>query len=469
MKIRPSDCIYEDFSASWYKKWGKLIGFPNAKHAKFWEQAAICQALDERDMLKNNRLGLGLGVGVEQLASVFASRGARVVATDQDPRTEKSQQWDNGQLAHGKDSLYYSNIVKKDVFDRNVDFEYYDMNTDNKSYHDKFDFIWHNCVVGHLGSTKKSVDHLINSSKYIKKGGYLVFTTELNIASLKNTVSENSDTIIWTVKELENLFKVMQGVGLVAEPFRLRLGDTQKDKSINFTTNGCCANDPKFKKTMRDPSFFLSKIPFSNYALTPIILIFKKSGISNFNSFKKIQYTRNRIKNESRLIKYTSASKDLSIYYKKDDHAMRITPLNSKISVRGKAGSTKKITLKFIINSIDGRVFDDEPRKPFNRSPLVLATANPINRISKVKGLDWFSDNRPTTIFTNISLDKNRLNAPTYPRDLHSAKVNDVIKFDFDIKIPKINSIEYFCPVLEGVKDFAEECTVEVLIKPSEA
>jgi hypothetical protein len=51
-------------------------------HRKLWEWAAISQALDERGMLADGKRGIGFAVGTEPLASLFASRGATIDATD---------------------------------------------------------------------------------------------------------------------------------------------------------------------------------------------------------------------------------------------------------------------------------------------------------------------------------------------------------------------------------------------------
>lgn len=466
MKIKPSDCVYQDFNSEWYKKWGKIVSFPPARHAKFWEQAALCQALDERGFLKTGKRGLGMGVGIEQLVSVFASRGVSVVATDQDPNSNRSSQWDaTGQLANGKKSLYYPKIINKGLFNEKVNFQYFDMNTDNKKFYQEFDFIWHNCVIGHLGSMENSRKHLLKSSHYLKENGALIFTTELNISSFELTVSDNSDTIIWRLQDIHKLIDDMSEAGMQAERFRLRLGDRKEDLMINYASDDCYTPGETMSDKLRDPNFYMAKIPFSNFALVPIILVFKKSrkplDKAKITIANKLDYRANA----SKLRDHIEKNKLLAEYYTESDSAdVQISAINSTRKISAKKGEQKTIELDFRIETSSTIIYDDSPKKPYRKKPLVLSTAKPLNHEGKFKSDDWFSSNRPATLFSNMSIDS----PPYYLHDFasHRARSGDIIRYRVTLKAPNTSGTytESYCPVMEGVADFAKSATVDIFL-----
>ncbi len=85
-------CRYEHFLTDWYGTWASVLPLgrygiepgprPGRPHRKAWEWSAIAQALHERGMLEPGRKGCGFAVGVEPLTSLFAARGAEILATD---------------------------------------------------------------------------------------------------------------------------------------------------------------------------------------------------------------------------------------------------------------------------------------------------------------------------------------------------------------------------------------------------
>lgn len=394
----PTDCIAKDFESRWYKKWSKKIGYPPARHAKFWETAAIAEALANRGMLRPGKRGLGMGVGDEQLTSLLASYGATITATDQDPHTEKAKKWDNGQLAKAKPGLFYPHIVDADVFDTNVEYQNYDMTTLNKAFAGQYDFAWHNCVIGHLGSLAEATTQLKRSAQYLKEGGWLVFTTELNISSLEHTIGQDSDTVVWRLKDLYELFAGLEKEGLTADRFRLRLGSDPEDLNISYNHIGNIYQPPG--ETLQNPAFCEIKIPFSNIAITQILLCFQKTG--RRSRLKSLQRRQDYQANMRAMLSFAQRSADTNDYFHTFDDIeysdALLMPEHKEPEVVMQAGSTRDISLRFL-NRSDIRLFDFSMNTPFSRPPLVLATFNPVNRESAFSNGSWASPNRPAFTF----------------------------------------------------------------------
>lgn len=399
--LSPTDCIVKDFNKSWYKKWAKEIGYPAAKHPKFWEGAFIAQALEARGCLQKNKKGLGMGVGQEQLAALFASKGAYITATDQDPESDQAQKWDNGQLSKGLSSLYYPNIISKELFDQNVTYKAYDMNRDEPSFRNMYDFIWHNCVIGHLGSMKNSTLQLERSADYLVDDGWLIFTTELNVGSFDDTVFKDSDTIIWRLKDLLGLFEALAEKGLRADRLEIRMGDNNADARVNTVFNHNTYENVH-AELLDDPKHSEIKIPFGGFVLTQISLCFKKTGTKLAQKAMK-EHRADYEKNKANILRHLKINKDLAMYHfaPKDNELQeaQLTPLRTEINIIMHPGEEKVVDLSYINNS-NLYLFDLNILKPNVHPPLVLATMDPINRESEFCAPSWSSDNRPCFSFS---------------------------------------------------------------------
>lgn len=434
---------------------------PTAKHPKFWEQAIICEALEARGCLEKGKHGLGMGVGKEQLASVFASLGVNVLATDQDPASNEAKKWDNGQLAKSLRSIYYPEIISKKSFDKLVKYETYDMNTVNDKYTNRFDFIWHDCVIGHLGSMERSVDHLKHSAGYLKPGGWLVFTTELNISSLYHTVHDNSDTIIWRLQDLQELFLDLLGTGLVADRLRLRMGSSELDRRINY--NFQLNINSSHEDLINDPNHSEIKIPFSNYALTQVVLCFQKTELAGGLVKKVSQIRKDMQRNRAILLRHSKKNTDLSNYFKEltasDYSSASLIPAVKQVEVTMEQDSEGVMELEFI-NESNLNIFDFSFNTPYNVAPLVLATAEPVNRSSIFYAKNWASVNRPSVIFENARV------AETPYFNLHRAKPKDKFRYRFVLKAPNKPGRykEKFVLVFEG-KAIVDVSMVDIIIK----
>src|SRR5205823_11964481 len=86
-------------------EWCRRLKRDHWMHRKLWEWAYIAQTLEERDMLRPGRRGLGFAVGTEPLVSLFASFGCEIVATDMPS--------DHPDLNHWADSDQYGLTLDK--------------------------------------------------------------------------------------------------------------------------------------------------------------------------------------------------------------------------------------------------------------------------------------------------------------------------------------------------------------------
>lgn len=415
----------------------KIGADPNICHAKAWEQAMIYAALKKSGQLRPGKRGLGFGVGVEQLVSIFAGEGAHITATDQAP--EDALEWDNGQLSHGKKSLYYKGLVSKQAFDERVEFRHHDMNKLERDFIGQYDFVWSNCVIGHLGSMKLSEAHLKRHAKYINYGGVSVLTTELTVSSLTETVTENSGTIVWRLSDLYRLFNEMLDVDMVANRLKLRLARTPEDYSIFYTEGGLNINDIISGKARLDKP--MEKIGFSNWAITQLQVVFKKRHISKLRkALYRLAYWYDYQMNTRRLKQFMNHAGDIADYATRYDTAdLDVAPSKKLVNVATKPAAIVGVKIRYKNNS-SKPLFAYGLHTPLHVPPTLLATANPANRDSELYTKGWFSKNRVATEFKG---------------DSHRVLPGESFEYEFAAKAPrgKGTHSEDFCLVLEGVGD----------------
>jgi SAM-dependent methyltransferase len=200
----PSVCRFEHFRSDWYARWAKRLGFPDPSsdadpasfHRKMWEFAAILQTLEQRGLLTEGKKGLGFAVGLEPLPAFLAHYGVHVLATDL-----MADRVDPGWIATGQHStglagLFLEHLDSREEFERKVRFEPADM-TDLSTlpYTGEFDFLWSSCAFEHLGSLDRGLDFVVNAMRLLKPGGIAVHTTEFNVSSTADTLTEGSNVV----------------------------------------------------------------------------------------------------------------------------------------------------------------------------------------------------------------------------------------------------------------------------------
>jgi SAM-dependent methyltransferase len=218
-----SVCRQSDFSQAWYKVWVQRIaaGAPALPadqeavwgtvwagmqgkflHRKLWEWAAVAQALDERGMLAPGKSGIGFAVGQEPLPSMFASRGAKIVASDYSGGEALWQA--SGQLGASLEAIHWEGFLPLDTFKQRALFQNIDMRDLTSLPTDAFDFSWSSCSFEHLGSLEAGAEFIRQSMRIIRPGGVAVHTTEFNVSSNDQTV-ESGDSVIYRRRDIEAL------------------------------------------------------------------------------------------------------------------------------------------------------------------------------------------------------------------------------------------------------------------------
>jgi SAM-dependent methyltransferase len=225
-------CTASQFSEPAYAYWAKAIKEKPRFHRKQWEFCFILQALAREGMMAPQIRGLGFGVGREPLASLFASRGVSILATDLDPGAANDAGWaKTNQHAQNIEILNEREICKEDDFKELVTFEYMDMNKIGVQACD-FDFCWSACALEHLGSIEKGLQFIKNSLKCLNPGGIAIHTTELNCTSDHETL-DNGSTVLFRRSDFMSLAKE-----LIFEGHQINLnfntGDSDLDKYLDM-------------------------------------------------------------------------------------------------------------------------------------------------------------------------------------------------------------------------------------------
>jgi SAM-dependent methyltransferase len=210
-----------------YTDWSRRFGEVPRFHRKQWEWCYIARVLEHAGMLQPGRHGLGMGVGVEPLVSLFASLGPHILATDLEPDDAAGKGWvETNQHAVGKSALNQRDICPPDVFEANVDFRFADMNAIPQDI-GTFDFVWSSCAFEHLGSIKAGRDFIMNAARLLKPGGISVHTTEFNCSSNDQTL-DHSDTVLFRRRDFEAMAR-----DLMADGFEVALNFDMGDQPID--------------------------------------------------------------------------------------------------------------------------------------------------------------------------------------------------------------------------------------------
>lgn len=241
--IRSMVCRQSHFESPWYRQWDERLGFSAGRysivpdhirfHRKFWEWAAISQALAERGMLTAGRKGLGFAVGTEPLSSLFASFGVDVLATDLAPGDPSAKLWMATQQHAGlKKSLHYPHLVDEPSFEERVSFAFADMKRLEALPKGEFDFIWSSCAMEHLGSLSAGLRFVHESLALLKPGGVGIHTTEFNVGSLDQTL-EHKENVIYLRKHIEALDGELRKKGSCLAELDFTPGDEIHDRKFD--------------------------------------------------------------------------------------------------------------------------------------------------------------------------------------------------------------------------------------------
>lgn len=214
--LQHSTCCASDFTHPRYHAICKMLHGRPIWHRKQWEWIFIVHHLVEAGVLTGGSRGLGFGVGTESLPALFAGFGAAVVATD---APDDLGGWaDSGQHSSTSDKLRAPWIVADHAFDRLVSHRAADMNAIPSDLVG-FDFVWSSCCFEHLGSLQAGMDFVVNSvEQCLKIGGIAVHTTEFNVGSNDDTVTDGC-TVIYRSRDIEELVDRLRERGHEVLPF----------------------------------------------------------------------------------------------------------------------------------------------------------------------------------------------------------------------------------------------------------
>jgi hypothetical protein len=261
-------CKAKHLQTKWYKRWCMELKEDPKFHRKQWEFVFVMQALWERGCITEGKKGLVFAVGSEPIPSILANYGCDIVATDIQPDKGIELGWTNAdQLCFGIDSLNKRGLCTGETLRRHVVYRSVDMNaipSDLKN----FDFNWSSCSFEHLGSIDKGLNFLKEQLKTLKPGGWAVHTTEFNISSNDATL-DNTDTVIFRMKDIERLKKELTSMGHSIEEPDYSLGGLPEDYNIDVFPH------------QQDIHL---KLQLNEFVVTSIGLIIqkRKKGIFNF-------------------------------------------------------------------------------------------------------------------------------------------------------------------------------------------
>jgi SAM-dependent methyltransferase len=134
---------------------------------------------------------------------LFVSLGCNVVATDL-PVEEADGRWIGGsQHSETLEDIFYEQIVDRNLFLENASFQ--PVNMKNIPIHlNGFDFCWSSCALEHLGSLSSGIEFIKNSLNCLKPGGIAVHTTEFNLGSANETLTEGP-TVVFRESDIQEL------------------------------------------------------------------------------------------------------------------------------------------------------------------------------------------------------------------------------------------------------------------------
>lgn len=206
-------CKQEDFETDWFNNACLKLHETFKYHRKLWEFCYIYQALLENGVLQPNKRGLGFGVGKEPLASLFASHGCQITATDLHSEQAAQLGWiASNQHSNQLSDLNERGICDPKLFKKLVSFEFLNMNHIPGNLTNAYDFTWSSCSFEHCGSIELGKQFIVNQMECLKPGGIAVHTTEFNLSSNEETI-ETGTLVLFRKKDIEWMVHTLKAAG----------------------------------------------------------------------------------------------------------------------------------------------------------------------------------------------------------------------------------------------------------------
>lgn len=234
VNLKSKACQQQDIESDWFLYWCQQLKTPAIYHRKLWEFCYILQALYEYDLLTPGRKGLGFGCGEEPLPSLIAAYDIAITATDLDPTASAAQDWiETNQNMSSLDKIWHPDLCTKDLFYKNVNLEYVDMNAIPSNLEGKYDFCWSACALEHLGSIKNGLQFIENSLNTLVPGGVCVHTTELNYLEEEKTL-DNWITVLFRKRDFVELAQKLSAAGHEVAVLDFNIGSGVLDRFIDL-------------------------------------------------------------------------------------------------------------------------------------------------------------------------------------------------------------------------------------------
>lgn len=174
--------------------------------------------------------GLGFAVGTEPLSSIFARYGVDVLASD----LAQGDFWaETAQHASSRDALFVPRLIDRAEFDARVSFQPVDMADLSGLPSDTYDFLWSSCALEHIGLLNDGLDFVVNAMRLLKPGGIAVHTTEFNVASNDETVTDRH-MCVYRKRDFEELDYRLRRIRCGMEPMDMTPGTHPHD--LNYDT-----------------------------------------------------------------------------------------------------------------------------------------------------------------------------------------------------------------------------------------
>jgi SAM-dependent methyltransferase len=205
-------CRESHFADPWFGYWCARCGEKPRFHRKQWEYHFICDSLWRAGLLAPGKKGLGFGVGLEPLPSLFASFGCEILATDMDYSLAARIGWVNSaQHASKLEALNQRGLCEAEAFRERVKLQVVDMNAVPETLRGH-DFCWSTCAMEHLGSIPAGLRFVEESLRCLRPGGVAVHTTEFNLSSNDETLTEGR-TVLFRRRDIEQLVDHLRARG----------------------------------------------------------------------------------------------------------------------------------------------------------------------------------------------------------------------------------------------------------------
>ncbi len=176
--------------------------------------------------------GNGFAVGTEPLASLFAARGADILASDYNEGANAAGWAQTGQLADSLEKIHWPGFLSLSLLRQRV--HYQDINMADLSWLpvNCYDFSWRSCAFEHLGSLEAGIQFLIRTMACLKPGGVAVHTTEFNVSSNTDTVGSGPN-VIYRPQDIEALDYRLRQIGCALEPMDFDPGSQEHDGAFD--------------------------------------------------------------------------------------------------------------------------------------------------------------------------------------------------------------------------------------------